>query len=460
MLYGIFRVSAQFALRWYYSELIVQGREHIPANGPLLVVANHPNALVDAMIVGTTLRRRVLITARATLFEGRTLAGLLRRIGVVPLLRVQDVAVVAGTPGLLARNDASLERVTDALRLGEVVLIFPEGISHDRPSMAPLKSGAARIALQALGKGAHTLHILPIGLVYEEKERPGTRVLVKIGRPMTVGAWLANNPARGATALTQEIARALHRVTLNFATEDRAVRSIRLARAFSLLRGGSLETARGRDLEDEVLTAARIETATEALEQSPPTLQVRADVLITGLQGLETSLAQRGIALPDAFVSSRVMHGLLFVLREMALACAFLPLAMLGRVSHWLPLRTARRLALYTLRSDPSRDQPAMRTILIGLVTVPAWYAIQAAVISTLAGGARAAIWLSISFLGANVDARYRGRIEGALQRARAFLVYRTDRSFQCAVVATSRDLLQQAAELEVALLEIRVNAP
>ena len=459
MLYDILRVSAQFALCWYYSELIVQGREHIPMNGPVLVVANHPNALVDAMIVSTTVRRRVLITARATLFDGRTLAGLLRRIGVVPLLRVQDVGTVAGAPGLLARNDASLERVTDALRQGEVVLIFPEGISHDRPSMAPLKSGAARIALQALAKGAPTLHILPVGLVYEEKERPRTRVLVKIGRPISVGTWLAKNSTRGAAALTQEIALELRRVTLNFATEERAVRTIRLARAFSLLRAGFVETTRGRDLVDEVLTAGRVEMATEALEQSPPALQVRADVLIGELKDLETSLAQRGIALQDALVASRVMHGVSFVVREMALACVFIPLAFLGRVSHWLPLRAARRLTMYTLRSDPSRDQPAMRTILVALVTVPVWYVIQAAVITTLAGGFRAAIWLAVCFVGANVDAKHRERIERAWHRTHAFLVYRGDRVFQDTLVVASRELLEQAADLELALSEIRGHA-
>ncbi len=460
MLYAILRLSARLALRWYYSALVVQGREHIPVDGPVLVVSNHPNALVDAMLVGTTVPRRVLITARATLFEGRALAGLLRRIGVVPLLRVQDVVTIAGAPGLLARNDASLDRVTDALRQDEVVLIFPEGISHDRPSMVPLKSGAARIALQAWDKGAKDLRVLPIGLVYEEKERPGTCVLVKIGRPIDVSRWLASNSTRGAAALTREIALELRRVTLNFATEERALRSIRLARALSVLRGDSDARVRERDLEVEVHVAGRIEIATEMLERSPAVLQADADALIDGLQALETSLAQRGIALDDALVSTNPMHGLLFALRETALACVLLPLAGLGRLSHWLPLRAGRMLALYTLRSDPSRDQPAMRTILIGLVTVPAWYVVQAVVIAMLADGLRATLWLSLCFVGANVDARYRGRLERALRRARALLVYRGDRDFQASVVARSRELLRQATDLEAALLRIPLGAP
>lgn len=169
MLYEILRGTARLALRRYYADVVVQGRQHIPGDAPLLVVANHPNALVDAMLVATAVRRRVFITARATLFESRLLAGFLRRIGVVPLLRVQDAPSAASPTGFLSRNDASIQRVTDALYKREVVLVFPEGISHDSPTMAPLKSGVARIALQARDLGIQALTIVPVGLVYEAR---------------------------------------------------------------------------------------------------------------------------------------------------------------------------------------------------------------------------------------------------------------------------------------------------
>src|SRR4051812_29308130 len=90
MLYHSLRAAAHVALRWYYADVVVQGEERVPARGPLIVVANHPNALVDALLVGTALRRRILLTAKATLFEHPLLAPLLRGIGVVPLRRAAD----------------------------------------------------------------------------------------------------------------------------------------------------------------------------------------------------------------------------------------------------------------------------------------------------------------------------------------------------------------------------------
>ena len=65
MLYPLLRSAAHIALRWYYSDVIVQGRVRIPERGPVLVVANHPNAMVDAMLVASSIDRRVLLTAKA-----------------------------------------------------------------------------------------------------------------------------------------------------------------------------------------------------------------------------------------------------------------------------------------------------------------------------------------------------------------------------------------------------------
>jgi 1-acyl-sn-glycerol-3-phosphate acyltransferase len=85
MLYGALRFAAGVALRWYYGDIVVQGAERIPERGPLVIASNHPNALVDALLVGTTLTRRMKLTAKATLFANPVLARLLHLVGVVPL---------------------------------------------------------------------------------------------------------------------------------------------------------------------------------------------------------------------------------------------------------------------------------------------------------------------------------------------------------------------------------------
>lgn len=219
MLYEFLRGVARTALPLYYGDVHVIGREHIPLHEPILVVANHPNALVDAMLLATSLERRVFITARATLFESWLLSAFLGRLGVIPLMRAQDVAIDA-TADFRARNRGARARVTDVLKDCLAVLVFPEGISHDGPAMAPLRSGAARLALQARESGVTNVQILPIGLVYEKKEKPGTAVCVHIGAPIDVDAWYLDSPTRVSADLTRTIAPRLRRVSRDYPSDD------------------------------------------------------------------------------------------------------------------------------------------------------------------------------------------------------------------------------------------------
>ena len=64
--------------------------ERVPVDGPGLLASNHPNALVDALIVGCTLPRPVVLTAKATLLENPVTRLLIRMVGVVPLRRGSD----------------------------------------------------------------------------------------------------------------------------------------------------------------------------------------------------------------------------------------------------------------------------------------------------------------------------------------------------------------------------------
>ncbi len=454
MLYHLLRAAADVALRWYYADIVVQGAERIPTTGPLIIVSNHPNALVDALLVCTTLERRVLLTAKATLFEQPLLARLLRRAGVVPLRRAKDeLAARHGGEVSVVRNTESFRLVTEALVHGNAVLVFPEGISHDEPSLAPLRTGAARMAITAAAAGARGLRVLPLGLVFERKERLRSRVLVRVGEPIDLGGWSAADGAGDAGALTALIDAALRRVTLNFASEARAHRAIALAEALAAITEAPPTLGRPRALATEAELAHRIEAATAALENAPPPLAREADAFIARVASLDAALAARGATLADLQISPRLRHGARFVLREGLIVAGALPIAFLGRVMHWPPLRLARALAMRPLARDPSRDQPAMRTIVLGLALVLVWYALHAIVVTHWLDGTAAAIWIILLFIAARVDFALRDRLGRAWRRARTYLALRADPALHTRSLDEIRQLEEEALALEARLL-------
>jgi hypothetical protein len=126
----------------------------------------------------------------------------------------------------------------------------------------------------------------------------------------------------------------------------------------------------------------------------------------------------------------------------------------LGRATHWLPLRLARRLAMRPLADDPSRDQPAMRTIVLGAGLVLAWYVLIGAITWHWFGLLWASVCLVTIFLAARVDFVLRDRFQRAVQRARTYFAIRADPAFRTSALAEIDALLSEAVDLERALIE------
>jgi len=454
MLYRLLRVIATIALRWYYGEVAVQGAERVPRAGPLLIVANHPNALIDPLLVGTTLSRRVLLTAKATLFENPALSSLLHAVGVVPLRRAKDEE--GGTQGETSRdrNAAAFRAVTDALRRGGAVLIFPEGISHDAPAIAPLRSGAARIVLQAHAEGVRGIQLLAVGLIFEEKERPDSDVLVRVGEPLMLDSRLAAHEGESVSRLTQALDAELRGVTLNFATAERAIRAVRLAHILSALATEPAPVGQPRNLDAEADLAHRIDRATTALADVPPEIISAADELSAHLDALQRELGRKGIALEDVRISARWSEGTRFLLREGLILLLFLPSFVVARVAHWIPIRLARAVALRSLRRDGARDQPAMRTIIFGLIALVVWYALLFVLLDHLVGVAGAVGGLLAIFASAHVLRLAGRRLRRALRRAHSFLALRSNGTLQLRLIGEFDALVSQAVALEQALVE------
>jgi 1-acyl-sn-glycerol-3-phosphate acyltransferase len=464
ILYRLLRLVAGVALRWFYREVSVRHAERVPHDAtPLLLVVNHPNALVDALLVGWMLPRRLTITAKATLFDNPLLAWFLRIAGVVPLRRASDerrrlaaATAAAGTSSAEqfgARNIEAFRAILDRLERGGAVLIFPEGKSHDEPALAPLRTGPARIALQAIREGrARSLAILPVGLLFERKEAPRSRVLIDVGEPLDVASWIA---AAGATAeidaLTAEIDRRLRAVTLNYVTAEEAARARGLAGTFASLLDDPRPVGADRPLDEEIELERRLTEARRLLEhdRTDPGLRARAERLLDRLDAFERTLRVEGIAIDEIAIPIQRRHGARFVLREFGLLAGAGPIALWGRLNHWIPFRLARALGE---RDMTSRDQPAMRTILAGLVLVLLFYAVATAVVTRLAGGLAAAAYLVSLPVAADVDLRFTEHARHARRRMRAYLRFRHDPALRERLCAEHAWLTGEIGELARAL--------
>ncbi len=165
----------------FFRTIEVVGTEHIPEEGPVIFTGNHPNSLIDPVLITTTCGRQVRFAAKDVLFESRGLRFFLNTLGAVPIRRRMDHKGEAKLD-----NGAAFDALFAVLRAGDAFGIFPEGISHARSELAPLKTGAARIALGA-SSPTRPITIVPCGLTYKRRTRLRSRVLIQYGQPIVVG---------------------------------------------------------------------------------------------------------------------------------------------------------------------------------------------------------------------------------------------------------------------------------
>jgi 1-acyl-sn-glycerol-3-phosphate acyltransferase len=185
------------ALR-FFGDWHVEGKEHVPLTGPLLVVANHQSN-IDPPLLAASLPRRAYFMAKRGLFHDPVLAYLLKSYGVFPLNRDGgDLAAIRWALGRLQRNAA--------------VALFPEGTR----SPGAMRKALPGISMFALRSGAP---ILPVGITGSEHIRPLWRVTmptgkfrVKIGHPFSlppVEGKISRERMESATTMVMERVAAL-----------------------------------------------------------------------------------------------------------------------------------------------------------------------------------------------------------------------------------------------------------
>src|ERR1700735_4063186 len=165
------------------------GREHIPADGPVIVAANH-RSFLDPFVIATMARRPMYYVAKQELFGNKLQAWILNALGAFPVARgAGDTEMIDTAKAILGR--------------GDIVLIFPEGTRTRPGSLGTPERGVGRLALET---GAP---VVPVAVIGTEAVRRGWRirphkVRMRAGRPLHFPCVENASPAL-ARAVTDRI---------------------------------------------------------------------------------------------------------------------------------------------------------------------------------------------------------------------------------------------------------------
>jgi glycerol-3-phosphate O-acyltransferase/dihydroxyacetone phosphate acyltransferase len=232
----------RFWLWFFFKPVDVRHAERVPAGGPVLLCINHPNNLIDSLVVGAALQRKVHYLAAAALFHNPLVARFLRACGAIPVYRRAD------DPTRMDPNSTALATCFQALEGGRVMAIYPEGTTHTEARVQRIKSGAARIALGHEAARPGELSLVPVGLTFQARQSFLGRVLVSFGEPIPVtpyGEAYRADPHQAVDTLTRAIQRAMEAEVVHL----ERIEATELVRAVEeLYRGeliGALSTTRG-----------------------------------------------------------------------------------------------------------------------------------------------------------------------------------------------------------------------
>ena len=424
-----FSTIGQLATRTYY-RLSLEGSE-IPRTGPVLLVANHPNSLLDPALVAAAARRPVRFLAKATLLTVPVIGWLVRGAGAIPVYRRQD------DPTQMGRNVDAFEAAFEALGEGAAVGIFPEGTSHDEPSITPLRTGAARIALGTALKIGGTFPIIPVGLVFRDKGTFRSEALAVVGEPI---GWsdlgTSGQTPEAVRDLTDRIDHALRAVTLNL---DSWADAPLVETAYAIF------AAEFDRREPAPVRLARLRRGTRRLGELRRSgddhwRETARGVLRHGRLLERMRLTPADIRSRDPAVRSLWSAGLLPLLTALGLAGGAL-----GSFVFWPPYK------LIAIAERTLKPQPYLRSttkVLAGVVCFGVWIGMLATAVGFVAGLRSALFTAAILPVFALATIRFHERWRAGLHELRRFYLERSRADKFTALRQRQRRLAQEIAWL------------
>ncbi len=376
MIYRLVHFIARVSLGIYFRRIEIEGAERLRAAGPRIFVANHPNTLIDVLLVGIHYPGKIHFLGKSVLFENPLLAWFLGLFGAIPVYRQQDASN-------MAQNVDSFARAFEVLEKGGAICLFPEGTSVTEPRLQKFKTGAARIALGAEERNGWKLglEIVPVALAYDEKSVFRSRALVRVSDPIRAADWregYERDAQETVRAFTAELERVFAEL-LPQADDWRDLRSVdRVRRLYQD------EQRRRGEAEADFLTGVRISRQFldgYAYYKSKDPAGVEA--LRHKVDRFYQELDLAGVPPQAVALEVGTFQAILFLLANGIALLVGLPLYLFGLLHNYAAYRL---VGILTRRMNPETEFESTYKLLIGLILFPIVHLVEAGVYTALLG--------------------------------------------------------------------------
>ena len=212
-------------------------------------------------------RRNLYYLAKHTLFQSRMLGWIFRNANGIPIYRRQD------DPKMISRNEDSFREVYKLFESGKCLNVFPEGISIASSSLLRIKTGAARMALNAeiINDFKLNMKIIPIGLNYSNPSRFKSEVFIEYGDPISIIDYKnlsTHSPKEAIREITKKIEESLLELTTNlsFIDLEDTISYLKVIYKNDLIHKDTIEQG---DLDDFKITKDMIDAVEWYLKKKP-----------------------------------------------------------------------------------------------------------------------------------------------------------------------------------------------
>lgn len=209
------RAYINLGLFFYFKKILIFNASYVPKDQPVLLLSNHQNALLDALLIATKCGRFVYFLTRASVFKKSLVDRLLRSLKMLPVYRIRD-----GWNNI-SKNSPVFEACAELFHDKEGIAIFPEGNHNLKRTVRPLSKGFTRIIFENLQKYPETnLQLIPVGVNFVNAKEFEDSVAVYFGEPLNAKDYLPDFSNDSIVKLKQVVFDKISELTTHIPSES------------------------------------------------------------------------------------------------------------------------------------------------------------------------------------------------------------------------------------------------